>query len=576
MAAKKRRIRWGWVWIVLLTAGGGAYAFWQQQSAAGKGAEIPKGVQLGKVERGSIDQTITGTGVVAAQTGAKVNVGSQITGRIRSLPADVGTFVRANQVIAVLDSPDLEAQVEQQLRNVEVAKAAVTQSESRLTQAGLTAGLSREQTGAQIQEAEFALQAAKERLQQAQAQAKMTPTQTSSEVARAKAALSTAQSAEKQTKATVALQLRQAQNDIEDAEALSENWFRQRKRQEALLVEGYVARQDVENARTEWKRSVARLESAKAAQVIVREKTEADLNNARDRVLEADAALKAAHAGQLQDEMREAEARNAAEAVKQAQATLRLRKSGKTEDLIRRRAIEEARAALGQSRASLRQADALLRYQQAQLDKAIIRSPIDGVVLSISAQQGETIAAGFSAPTLITVADLKRLEVRAYIDEVDVAMVRRGLPAEVRIESIPDRTFKGKVVKIAAASTVKDNVVTYETTVALDAPGDALRPDMTADVALILGRRPGVLKVPYEAVHREVKRTVVYVLHREKQGKERVEMRNVTTGAEDGLFAEIRTGLKEGEEVILAGLPRFGVQAIDSQQQPAGSKEDEK
>jgi RND family efflux transporter MFP subunit len=255
---------------------------------------------------------------------------------------------------------------------------------------------------------------------------------------------------------------------------------------------------------------------------------------------------------------------------------LALRRTNRTQDRLQLEAYEEARAGVRQAEAAHRQAEALLAYQQAQLEKAVIRSPITGTVLSITAQQGETIAAGLSAPTLITVADLKRLEVRAYVDETDIGRVRLGLPAEVRVQSYQERVFHGRVTKVAAASTVKDNVVTYETTVAITNAEGLLRPDMTADVTLILGRRPYVLTVPAESVHREVHRAVVYVLHRGKKGKERVELRKVKIGVSDGSFTEITDGLKEGEEVVLAGLPRLGVTAVDSQTtNPNQGREDE-
>src|SRR6185437_1118139 len=105
----------------------------------------------------------------------------------------------------------------------------------------------------------------------------------------------------------------------------------------------------------------------------------------------------------------------------------------------------------------------------------------------------------------------------------------------------------------------------YETTIAIDDANGLLRPDMTADVTLILGRRPNVIMIPAEAVHQEVGRTLAYVLHRDKQGPQRAEMRTITIGFTDGVDTEVHTGLKEGEEVILAGLPRLGVQAVDAQ-----------
>jgi RND family efflux transporter MFP subunit len=562
---KKKRLAWGWWVLIVALLGGGGYFGWQHRPNAGKPDEMPKGLQVGMAERGDLDQKITATGVVAAQTGAKVNIGSQITGRIRSLPADVGALVAKNQVVAVLDAPDLEAQVEQQRRNVEVTRATLDQAIPRLEQARLNLSLSTDQTQAQISEANSALRAAQSRLESSEAAAKMQPAQTTAEINRTEAALATARSNERQVKQSVAQQLLQAQSSIDDARAGLRNAERQRRRQEALLTEGFISRQEVENVRTQVEQSTARVQNAEASLRIVKEQTEADLQNAANQITQAQAALSSARAAQEQVTIRTADVRTSREVIHQAEATLDLRKTSKTQDRIRRSAYVEAQAAVKQAKASLLQAEALLQFQQAQLDKAVIRSPIAGTVLTINTQQGETVVAGFQVQTLIAVADLHRLEVRAYVDETDIGRIRRGLPVEVRVQSYQARVFKGRVTKIASASTVKDNIVTYETTVAIEDPQGLLRPDMTADVSVILGRRPNVLRVPSEAVHRDVTRTLVYVLHRDKKDKERAEMREVKLGFSDGIYTEIHSGLKEKEEVILAGLPRLGVQAIDAQ-----------
>lgn len=573
VAKKRKRIPWGWIVVGLLVVGGGGYSYWQSTNSQ-KASELPTGVQVGKAETGEISQKITASGVVAAQVGAKANIGSQIAGLVRSLPADVGAKVRAGQVVAVLDAPDLQAQVEQQRQNVSVSRASLEGAESRLRQARLNAELSVNQTRNQIAEAEFARRAAQQRLKLAQANTELQPTQVSSEIERAEAALSTAKSQEVQVKQTVNLQLLQAKTNVDEARAAAVNSERIVRRQQALLSRGFISRQEVDDSRTSLQQTQARFQSAQANANIVKEKTAADLQTAQNQVAQAEASLRVAKANTLQGTMRAAEEQNAREAIRQAEATLALRRANKTQDLIRKRAVEEARAAVLQARASVKQTEAALRFQEAQLDRAIIRSPLTGTVLTVATQQGETVAAGFQVQTLITVADLNRLEVRAYVDEVDIGQTRLGLPAEIRVESFPNRVFQGKVSKVAAASTVKDNVVTYETTIALENREGLLRPDMTADVTLVLGRRPNVRLVPTEAVHREVDRSVVYVLHREKQGPERVETRAVTTGVQDGSHTQILTGLKDGEEVVLAGLQRLGVKAKDSQD-AEGKKEDQ-
>lgn len=563
---RRHRFPWGWIWLVLVAGGAGGFFYWQRVEAAAALKKLPPGVQTARVERGAIEQKITATGVVAAQIGAKVNIGSQISGRIATLNAELAGKVTAGQIVAVIEAPDLEAQVEQQRQSVAVAESAVRQAESRLRQAELGEQLSVDQTIVQVQEAEFAVKAANERVNVASASARLQPAETAAQIARSEAALSTAHSQEKQVRESVNFQLAQAQTSIDEAQSAVNNGRRIRQRAEALLRRGFAARQEFDDARTALEQAEARLQSAKATRDVLKVKLEADLQAARDQVAQAEASLRAARAGRLMDEVRSAEESAARETLRQAEASLRLRKTSRTQDIIRQQAVQEARSALNQASATLKQSRAVLRYQEALLDKAIIRAPITGTVLAILTQQGETVAAGFQTPTLITVADLNRLEVRAYVDEVDVGQTRIGMPAEIRVETFRNRRFRGKVAKIASASTVKDNIVTYETTIALENPEGLLRPDMTADVTLLLNRLENVLVTPSEAIHREVNRSVVYVLHRAKQGKERVETRTVTTGRQSNTHTEITTGLKAGEEVILAGLQRLGVKALDSQQ----------
>ena len=562
MQQKKRSARWLLIIALLLVAGFVGFKRFRPPTAPG--AAVPEEVQAAVVEQGVLKRRISATGVVAAQTGAMVKIGSQITGRIRSLPADVGSRVRTGQVVAVLDSPDLEAQVRQQRHNVGVARASLSQAEARLRQRFANAGFTRDQTEAQIREASAALDASQSKVDAAGATARLQPQQTRSEINRAAAALSSAQATLRQAEQTARQQIQQAQSSIDEAQASTENAKKTLSRYESLLQDGFAAAQDVDNYKSTFQQAAARLDSARANLDVVREKTRADVDTAREQVHQAQASLEAAKANTLQDTVREADLRAARGTLEQSLATLDLRKASHAEERIRGMEVEEAKGAIAQARASLQQAQAQLQYQQAQLDKAVIRSPIQGTVLSITAQQGETIAAGLAAPTLITVADLQRLEVRAYVDETDIGQVRLGLPAEIRVESYPDRIFHGRVSKIASASTVKDNVVTYETTIAVRDTGGLLRPDMTADVGIVLGERTGVLLIPSEAVHRDGNTTLVYVLHRDRAQPGNVEKRIVQTGSDDGERTEIRSGLKAGEELVLAGLARLGVHAPDA------------
>lgn len=565
MTATGKKRRWGWVpWVGLVIVTGMVIYQRRAQSHAAGGA-IPSGVEISKTEIGTQQQKVAASGVVASQIGTQVRIGSQITGRIRSLPADVGSHVKADQVVAILDLPDLQAQVDEQRHQVAGAEANVEQARSLYQQAIEGYGLSTNQTKAQIAQADATVRAATAKVESSTAAANQQPIQTKADIERARAALSSARSSEKQAEQTVELQMQQAQANIDDATASLNTARRTLTRQQALLGKGYIAADIVDQTDATVKQGAAKLANMKAAFNITKEKTRADLQAAHDQVAQAQASLTAAESEKLQDVGHLADLRSAQETAKQALAGLDLQKAGIRQDRIKQMAIEQAHGALVQAEANVRQTRSLLKYQLDQLDKTIIRSPINGTVLSITSQQGETVAAGLSVTTLITVADLNRLEVRAYVDETDIGRIKLGLPAEVRVEAFPGKVFRGTVTKIASASTVKDNVVTYETTVAITNTLGLLRPDMTADVAIILGERPNVILVPSEAVHREVKRSVVYVLHSEKPEAERVEVRTVEAGFDDGANTEIRSGLKQGESVVVAGLPRLGVHAPDAQ-----------
>src|SRR5581483_4443552 len=116
-------------WIIgALVAAAFLLAVGMRQRRPGGGPAALDGVQVATAEHGSIQRRITAAGVVASQTGTMVKIGSQISGRIRSLPADVGSPVRAGQVVAVLDSPDLQAQVDQQRQSVAASAASLAQA----------------------------------------------------------------------------------------------------------------------------------------------------------------------------------------------------------------------------------------------------------------------------------------------------------------------------------------------------------------------------------------------------------------------------------------------------------------
>jgi multidrug efflux pump subunit AcrA (membrane-fusion protein) len=212
-------------------------------------------------------------------------------------------------------------------------------------------------------------------------------------------------------------------------------------------------------------------------------------------------------------------------------------------ELARRRYVEEdllvAEARVAQAEAALAEAQALVSF-------ATLTAPIDGVIAQVSTQEGETVSAGMSAPTFVTLIDLDRLEVAAWVDEVDVGRVRVGQKASFTVDAFPGEEFSGTVTAIYPRAVIQSNVVNYITTVAIENPDGKLKPDMTANVTVSLDERKGVLAVPDRALRRERGRTVVYVATATGAG---AEAREVKVGLRGNGMAEIVSGLAEGERI---------------------------
>jgi multidrug efflux pump subunit AcrA (membrane-fusion protein) len=378
--------------------------------ACGRGDGATRSRDVVPVERRTFAATVTAVGAVQPRIGAEVRVGSRISGQVRRLRANIGDRVEQGQVIAELETADLDATV------------AERRAELRLAEARLAA-----------------LDA-------------LGP----DEEARAAADVSRFEAA---------------------ARLAEQEW----ERVQALLRQGGVTQSEADAARERHEGARSQLEAARHA-----------LNLVRDGTVE---------------QRRQAEAER-----------------------------DRARSAL----------------DRAVVDRsfAVITAPLSGIVASVSTQEGETVAAGLNAPTFVTIVDLDRLQVHAYVDEVDIGKVLVGQRASFTVDAYPARDFEGRVAAIYPSATIQDNVVKY--VVAVDIAGDSaedtnavLRPEMTASVRIELEARQ-VLALPVRAIRREEGRSVVYVRERGRPAR-----REVRLGWRDGPWVEIVEGLNEGEQVLL-------------------------
>ena len=279
--------------------------------------------------------------------------------------------------------------------------------------------------------------------------------------------------------------------------------------------------------RVERGQVIAELESADLQAAVARH--EAAVAVAREKIADAEARQKLS------------------EATHQRQLAL-LRVSGTSQQLVDE-ALRETQSAAAGVQIAIREhqlAEAQLRESRVNLSYATITAPISGVIGSVTTQEGETVAAGLNAPTFVVIVDLDRLQVNAFVDEVDIGKVKLGQSVTFNVDAFPAQDFTGSVSAIYPSATIQDNVVKYVVAIAVDDEDRGLlRPEMTASVRIQLETRT-VLAIPARAIRQDAGRSVVHVVNGDA-----TEVRPIRIGWRDGPWAEIADGLSEGERILL-------------------------
>lgn len=163
--------------------------------------------------------------------------------------------------------------------------------------------------------------------------------------------------------------------------------------------------------------------------------------------------------------------------------------------------FDNAKLSYTQAKEQVASAKEEVQRAQTNLGYATITSPIDGVVLSKSVEEGQTVAASFSTPELFTIAqDLTNMQVVADVDEADIGDVKEGERVSFTVDAYPDDTFEGEVKQVRQEATTTNNVVTYEVVISAPNADLKLKPGLTANVTIYTAERKGVLSVPSKAL----------------------------------------------------------------------------
>ena len=163
--------------------------------------------------------------------------------------------------------------------------------------------------------------------------------------------------------------------------------------------------------------------------------------------------------------------------------------------------IEVAQSQIASAQAAVKQREALLKQAQVDLERTIIRAPVDGTVILRNVDAGQTVAASLQAPVLFTIArDLRDMQVEAAIDEADVGRLRVGQRVSFTVDAFPRRSFTGEIKQIRKSPVNVQNVISYTVVISAANPDQSLLPGMTANVRVAVDSRDNVLKVANAAL----------------------------------------------------------------------------
>jgi HlyD family secretion protein len=251
--------------------------------------------------------------------------------------------------------------------------------------------------------------------------------------------------------------------------------------------------------------------------------------------------------------------------------------------------VNQAKANTDSGRGHLDQQVAQLRFNEDALSKTVSIAPFDGIVTNLPVREGETVVVGIQnaeGSTLMTIADMSVVTAEVKVDETDIVNIKNGQPAEVSVDAIPGKSFKGHVTLVgdqallrstgiatSQSTTGTEEAKDFKVVVTLDTPTDELRPGLSTTAKITTAAKSSVVSLPIQALtmytppaptssgNVEAASTSsgakvppvqgVYIVDKDAHGKQRAKFVAVTTGITGATDIEVLSGLHEGDEVVI-------------------------
>ena len=488
--------------IILLVVGGVIGTVVKTRDGKSAEATVEKKVEV--VKRGDFQMRISATGNLEPLL--SVEVKSNVEGEIIRLNVDEGDVVEAGQVLLEIDPEQIVEDKVQAEANVDAAKAQFRKAELNLE-------LKKAQLQSQLKQARDNLQISKARVDTTQATSKSQLTQAETNIRTTENSLQEDKIALEQAKIALSkdkLTLAELEAEKESAQVTLDTTKADLDRTKELFSKSLVAKKAVEdaeraysNAVTQNQRAEKRFE-AQEQTVLSQEQT----IRARAKAIETREATldyQNINLEQLRS-MRKADEEEAALQLQIAQTRLNeIELTLNQEEVVSQQETVSANA-------SLLQQQSRLKNQQERLSWTTVKAPMAGTITLLDIEEGEIVTSGRSAfsqsPPLMTIADLSKMVVKTYINEVDMERLRFDQRAEIKLDAYENKVYDGRVAEISPSGQERDNIISFEVIIEVVGSPQELRPGMSADVDIITYEEKDVLLLPLDAV-KEDRSTVV-------------------------------------------------------------------
>jgi len=519
MKRMKGILKWGLALAILAGLVWAGWTFWPRSDESVQAQTSY--TQVWQAARGDISASINPTGEVYAPRQARLTFDASNIPLVE-LNVTLGQTVKAGDVLARIETATLQGALDKAEANLLSAEEALEKAQAPY------ADIDIRRLEAAVVQAQVNLKAAQQSLMDLQ-----NPDTTAAErkVREAQSSLLSARDKLAALKADTSVQenldyLQWQYNELEVQHGqLLENPNPSEKQRDYQLL--------VRNLMLDAKET---LERAKIQAQIDLLKAQHDVTTAEDALADAQEALAELLKGA--DAVSISEAQNTI-----AQAEYDLMKA--QDDLEQALAGPDA-TALKSAQAKYDSARAAYENALAALDKATMIAPFDGTVTRVGAKLGDLVSPNL---TVVTLADLTDLRVKASIDETKITSIEIGQPVEITFDALPGRKFNGAVLEVPLEGRLNNNVVVYDVVITLE--GDSLtglKPGMTANLKILIGQKSNVLLVPAMAVKQSAEGAVVTIQDIAGGGTSTTP---VQIGLSDGTYVEIVRGLNEGDRVIV-------------------------